>query len=154
MDHAQKAKDIIESIWYITLASATRDGKPWNTPLYTSYDDAYRFFWASWTGTQHSMNIRENPSVFITIFDSRVPEGAGEGVFIEAEATELNDPAEIEHAMRHHYGRKSAPMRPLEAFTGDSPRRMYQATPKRVWINLDSEMKGDHIDTRKEISLL
>jgi len=36
---------------------------------------------------QHSKNIAENNRVFIVIYDSTVPEGDGEGVYIQAMAS-------------------------------------------------------------------
>lgn len=30
-------KEIIEKIWYITIATVCEDGKPWNTPVYAAY---------------------------------------------------------------------------------------------------------------------
>jgi uncharacterized protein YhbP (UPF0306 family) len=81
---AKRAKEIIEKIIYITLASVTPKGKPWNSPLYSAYDkDTYAFYWVSPRATQHSNNIAENQNVFLTIYDSTVPEGTGEGVYIQ-----------------------------------------------------------------------
>lgn len=47
-DLFQRAKDIVESNEYITIATASRDGQPWNTPVYAVHDEQYNFFWSSW----------------------------------------------------------------------------------------------------------
>ncbi len=153
MDRAQKAKEIISNILYVTIATASKTGEPWNTPVYSSFDENYNFFWASWVGAQHSKNIRENPAVFLVIYDSTVPEGKGEGVYIKAKAQELTDIREIEAAAERHYARKNKTPRKAEEFLGDYPRRMYKAVPEQAWVNLDADVKGNHIDTRKEITL-
>jgi general stress protein 26 len=153
MDLSQRAKEIISDILYITIATTTKDGQPWNTPVYSSFDDKYNFFWASWVETQHSKNIGENNNVFLVIYDSTVQEGKGEGVYIKAKAYELTDSTEIEHATKIHYARKNATPRKVEEFLGNSPRRMYKAVPEKVWMNSNAELEGKPIDLRTEITL-
>jgi uncharacterized protein YhbP (UPF0306 family) len=153
MDASEKAKEIISKILYATVATSSKDGQPWNSPLYVAYDENYNFFWASWTGTQHSKNIIENPRVFLTIYDSTVPEGSGEGVYIQANASQIEATSEILRILPYLYGRKNKAPRAAEEFQGEYPRRIYKAVPERTWVNLDSEMNGSHIDTRKEITL-
>jgi hypothetical protein len=34
------------------------------------------------------------------------------------------------------------------------PRRVYRATPQRVWVNEDGERDGEYIDIRIEVRLL
>ena len=127
-----KAKEIIEKIQYITIATSSKDGVPWNTPVYSAYDEDYNFYWASWKENQHSKNIAENNKVFLVIYDSTVPEGTGEGVYIQAKAYELDDEKEIEHALSYLDGRvhkKKDPKIRIAQFQGDKPRRVYKAVP-------------------------
>ena len=93
--HNRRANEILGEISYATVATASTDGKPWNSPVRHFCDSDLNIYWFSDKLNQHSRNIRENPDVFIVIYDSTVPEGAGEGVYIEAQARELNDPEEI-----------------------------------------------------------
>ena len=110
---SERAKEIISKIIYITIATVSRDGLPWNTPAYSSFDENYNFFWVSSKEAVHSMNIRNNPNVFLAIYDSTVKEGSGEGVYIKAKAYELKETAEMEHAAKCIYGRKNKPMKPI-----------------------------------------
>src|SRR3989338_5698506 len=55
-----QAKEVIHKIIYLTLATCSNKGEPWNSPLYTAFDKNYNFYWASWIKNQHSQNIREN----------------------------------------------------------------------------------------------
>lgn len=154
MNNITKAKEIISKIIYITIATVSKDGKPWNTPVYSAFDEKYNFFWASWTENDHSKNIRQNPEVFIVIYDSTVPEGTGEGVYVKAKVYELSDPKEIEHATKYLYGRKSKNPRPVEEFLGDYPRRVYKAVPEKFWLNTDGNINGNYVDKRIEVDLL
>jgi len=154
MDRAQKAREIIANIRYVTIATASKNGMPWNTPVFSAFDETYNFYWTSWHGTQHSQNIVENENIFIAVYDSTVPEGAGEGVYIKAKAYELADQGEITRAASYLYGRKNKAPRAASEFVGESPRRMYKAVVEKCWVNLDVDVKGSFIDTRREVLLI
>jgi len=155
MDNNEKAKEIISKILYITIATSSKDGQPWNTPVYSAFDENYNFFWASDQNGQHSKNIKENPNVFLAIYDSTTPEGTGEGVYIKAKAYEVTDEAEIKHALACLYTRKNQDpeKRKPQEFLGDFPRRVYKAIPEKVWINGDGDVNGNYIDVRIEVTL-
>ena len=70
---------IINDILYATIATADKNGQPWNSPVYSAFDEDLNFYWTSAKDSQHSQNIRENPKRFIVIYDSTVVEGQGEG---------------------------------------------------------------------------
>ena len=36
-DFSKRAREIVEKIIYITIATVCEDGSPWNTPVYSSY---------------------------------------------------------------------------------------------------------------------
>lgn len=150
-----KAKNIIEKIIYINIATSSKDGVPWNTPVYSAYDNDYNFFWASDQNGQHSKNIRENNQVFLTIYDSTVPEGTGEGVYIQGKAYELSDEQEIKKVLTILYRRKNQDpeKRKPSEFLGDYPRRVYKAVAEKVWVNGEGEVNGNYIDTRVEVKL-
>ncbi|HUX35550.1 MAG TPA: pyridoxamine 5'-phosphate oxidase family protein [Candidatus Paceibacterota bacterium] len=148
-----QAKAIIEKILYITLATVTEDGRSWNSPVYTSYDEDYNFYWASWKENTHSKNIMANPKVFAVIYDSTIVAGQGIGVYMEGRAYELSQPQDIENAFKYHYGRKKQAPRKVEEFLGDYPRRMYKFVPEKFWINTDERINGNYIDKKIEIDL-
>lgn len=150
-DLTKKAKEIIEKIEYITLAT-TSGNQPWNSPVYSVHDENFNFYWVSWKENTHSKNIRENPNVFLVIYDSTVPEGTGEGVYIKATAKELDNEEEIRIALDLLYQRKTH-KRDWSEFMGDFPRRLYKATSEEVWMNADGEINGNYIDKRIEVKL-
>lgn len=153
MDKNRRAKEIISNILYATVATVTPEGQPWNSPVYFSYDEAFNIYWASWTENIHSQNVRANKQAFIVIYDSTVPEGKGESVYIQATVEELSDSQEIEKVLVHYYGRKNKQPRKAEEFLGDYPRRIYKATPHRVWMNDGGEVNGNFVDIREEVKL-
>ena len=151
MNNAEKVKAIIEKILYITIATVSKSGTPWNTPVYSAYDEKFNFFWASWKENEHSTNIRACSDVFLVIYDSTAPEGTGEGVYIKARAYELDDPKEIEHATNCLYERKNKTPRKADEFLENYPRRLYKAVPEKFWVNEDGTIDGNYIDTRVEV---
>jgi nitroimidazol reductase NimA-like FMN-containing flavoprotein (pyridoxamine 5'-phosphate oxidase superfamily) len=154
MDRALKAKEIISAIEYITIATASTAGEPWNTPVTAAFDEQYNFYWTSMAQTQHSKNIRENPRVHVVIFDSTVPQGSGGAVYMKGSAKELSDPADIALAAALVYRRKNKEPRPIEEFMNESPRRLYKITAEKFWVNLDEDVKADPVNAKKEISLV
>lgn len=82
--------------------------------------------------------MRANGKAFVVIYDSTVPEGDGEGVYLEVDVAELSNPDEILYVRRlkkgNDYQAKEG------EFLGDEVRRIYRAVPRRIWMN-DAEMK-------------
>jgi len=114
--HITSAAVIIKKIKYMTIATVCADGSPWNTPLAPTPNKDLIFLWGSDENSVHSQNIRKEKRVFAVVYDSTVPEGFGEGVYMKGEAEELN---EYEGALR-----------------------MYHFTPEKIWIN-DEERNDD-----------
>lgn len=145
------AKNIIEKIPYITIASITPDGKPWNSPVFAVPDDQYNFIWNSSTESQHSKNISANKNVFIVIYDSKVLVGDGKGVYIEAEAKEITDTVELQRAVEVFWSKKNK-IPDQSEFVAPSLRRMYIAVPKKVSINMYDKSRTPP-DWKEEINL-
>jgi hypothetical protein len=72
-----KARSILDRLYYATLSTVDPNGNPWNSPVYC----AYNVYWGSHVESQHSQNIRANGKVFIVVYDSTVQPGDGEGVY-------------------------------------------------------------------------
>ena len=161
LDHMECTQRTIREIQYITIATIrTRNdsqpmSQPWNSPVCSTFDHDYNFYWVSDRHSQHSKNIRENPHIFLAIYNSTIPEGAGagRGVYIQAQARELSDCEEIAHAHQLLARRvEKTPCAP-ENFLDDMPRRIYQAVPERAWVNGNGDRNGRFIDIRIEIDL-
>jgi hypothetical protein len=83
------ARSIIDSNWYMALGTADETGRPWVSPVYYAPAGYTEFYWVSSPEARHSRNVAGRPEVSIVIFDSRVPVGAGQGVYMTAGAEEL-----------------------------------------------------------------
>jgi nitroimidazol reductase NimA-like FMN-containing flavoprotein (pyridoxamine 5'-phosphate oxidase superfamily) len=150
--HQKRAVEIIKKIQYATLATVTPEGMPWNSPVKHEYDNDLNVYWASDKEGQHSKNVQANGNVFIVIYDSTVPEGDGEGVYIQATVTALSEPEEIKLVRRIKKGPEVNA--PADEFLGDAVRRMYKASPQKVWMNDAEITDGVFIrDFRVEIDL-
>lgn len=148
---AGRAAMVLRAIRYATVATADLQAHPWNSPVYSAYDDELNIYWASDTQNKHSQNIRQNPQVFIVFYDSTVPPGQGDGVYFSATVAELNDPEDIRPARRILDGADSGS---TEEYSGDELCRIYRATPEQAWINTFEERNGIIIrDYRIEIPL-
>lgn len=151
----KKAKQIVQRNIYMTIATCSSDGIPWNSPVYFAYDEEFNLFWASDKNAQHSKNVKENNNVFIVIYDSTLPEGHGEGVYIKAKAAELSDPNDIKNALALLFSRKNQDpkKRTPQEFLNDYPRRVYKAIPEKFWMNDAGNINGNFVDTRTEVKL-
>ena len=148
-----KAKEIIKKIIYITIATVDEDGQPWNTPVFGAYDKNCNFYWGSHVDSQHSKNIRRNDKVFLVIYDSTVPAGQGEGVYIQALTNRLENPEEISLAHKLLWDRHIVPYWKLEEVQASSPVNLYKATPQKIWVNDEGQVDGHYVDIRNEINL-
>lgn len=148
----EKVRAVLEKIRYITVASITPDGNPWNSPVDARHDDNYNYIWNSSYDSQHSKNIASNNKIFIVVYDSTVPEGDGFGVYMEAEARELSEGPELENAIKVFYEKKNKEPSPASKFLAPSLRRMYIAVPKKIWINKYDKTRMPP-DYREEIKL-
>ena len=149
--YIQKAVDILRTIQYASVATVTKDGLPWNSPVAHEFDSELNAYWFSDKENEHSKNVRHTPKAFIVIYNSTVPEGEGEGVYIEADVQELNDVVEINQIRNL---KKVKVVDDGGNFVGIAIRRCYKATPKRIWLNDAEEVDGVFIrDYRTELDI-
>jgi nitroimidazol reductase NimA-like FMN-containing flavoprotein (pyridoxamine 5'-phosphate oxidase superfamily) len=92
-DNATVAKAIIDTNQYMVLATADEVGNPWASPVYFAPVEYSDFFWVSRPEARHSRNIaaRAGQAIGIVIFDSSVPIGTGQAVYMSAVVRELRD---------------------------------------------------------------
>jgi hypothetical protein len=97
-DPADTARGIIDASRYMVLATADETGRPWASPVYFAHSGYTEFFWVSAPDAAHSRNIAVRRQVSIVIFDSQVPIGAGQGVYMAAVAQEVTG-AELDRGL-------------------------------------------------------
>lgn len=144
MNQNDKAKTILMSVKYATLATVTADGAPWNSPVFCAYDESLNVYWSSTPDAVHSVNIMRNEKVFIVVYNSASDEG--EGVYLECSAEVLKGKAEIRRALELLGERRGESFRHIEKFMAPGPQRIFKATPQKIWMNdADKDTDGDFI---------
>jgi hypothetical protein len=88
-DTSAIARRIVDANMYMTIATADADGRPWVTPVWYAPAGDDELLWVSVPEARHSRNIARRPEVAIVIFDSTVPIGGAEAVYVEATAVQL-----------------------------------------------------------------
>jgi len=134
------AKDIIENNQYMTIASSDELGRPWAAPVAYVYDAEYNFYWVSVPESRHQQNIKKNPDIVISIFDSQQLWGIGAGVQIEATSGEVGLKS-VSSVTKLYFSRKYPYKNPCGIF-GKGLRtllkgkvyRFYKAVPNKVWV--------------------
>ncbi len=94
-DPTATAKAIIDANLYMVLGTADEGGHPWVSPVYYAPVDYHEFLWVSRPETLHSRNLVARPQASIVIFDSSVPIGTGQGVYMAATAEEVTGDARV-----------------------------------------------------------
>ncbi len=142
------ARSIIDSILYMVLGTTDENGQPWVSPVYFACEKYKEFYWMSSPNVTHSHNILVRPEVSIVIFDSRIPVGMGQAVYMSAVAGELTA-TEFDRGIQIYNGRFQNPaehgVRTVmpEDVQAPAPYRLYRATVQEHWI-LDPTSRPDH----------
>jgi nitroimidazol reductase NimA-like FMN-containing flavoprotein (pyridoxamine 5'-phosphate oxidase superfamily) len=130
------ARQIIDSNRYLALATADGTGQPWACPVWYAHEEYSSFLWVSRPGARHSRNIAARAIVSAVIFDSTVPEGQAQAVYLEALAEELSG-ARRDRAIAI-FSRRSQALGLSEWRTADvtapAPHRLYRASASACFI--------------------
>lgn len=153
----ERAKQIIAENIYMTIATSSLDGKPWISPVAFCYDNNYDLFWVSNKNALHSSLIRTNSRIAITIFDSHTEDGESDAVYFEAHASELENKADIEYAIKvldRRPKKDDLRIKQPDQATGSKVWRIYKAVPTIVHKLVEGEhIAGQYVDKHVRISL-
>src|SRR5688500_7311411 len=106
-DPAAIARRLVAENRYLTLGTADADGRPWASPVWFAPAAGATFLWVSSPEARHSRNIAGRPEIAIVIFDSTVPVGGAEALYVEAVAEQLLGEEAI-HAVADYSERSTA----------------------------------------------
>jgi len=152
------AKKMIEENIYMTIATASKDGKPWVSPVYFAYDSKFNFYWSSAKMSLHSRLIKNNNHAAAVIFNSNAKEGTGDAVYMAGRAAEVSY-TEIPHALnllskRTGIANKYFKDRNPEDYGPSSPVRLYRFIPAKFWVLGKAVKVGKFlVDIRREVKI-
>jgi hypothetical protein len=121
------ARRVIDGNHYMVLGTRDPDGRPRLSPVYYTPSRFTDLYWVSAPDAHHSRNVAADPAITIVIFDSSVPVGEGEAVYLAATAAQVPDDeleARIGEAFRTKAGAR--PFAPGE-LRGEASLRLYVA---------------------------
>jgi nitroimidazol reductase NimA-like FMN-containing flavoprotein (pyridoxamine 5'-phosphate oxidase superfamily) len=142
------AREIIDRSLYMVIATADPSGQPWASPVFFAPSGYRDFYWVSEPEATHSINLRDRREVGIVIFDSSVPIGQSQGVYVLGVARELpaHETAEgIEIFSKRSVGHGGVAWT-VDDVSPPARHRLYQATAEAHYVL-------DEHDHRVEVSL-
>jgi nitroimidazol reductase NimA-like FMN-containing flavoprotein (pyridoxamine 5'-phosphate oxidase superfamily) len=156
-DQGDHARSVIDANRYMALGTADEAGNPWVSPVWFASEDYRTFHWVSSPDSKHSRNLAVHPDVAIAIFDSSVPVGAAQAVYMKGLAEELTGD-ELERGLevfdrvsRKDIGREWG----LDDVRGSALVRLYRATVSEHWVLIrgrDPE-RGSGVDRSERVSI-
>lgn len=149
------ARTIIDGNKYVTLATADANGQPWASPVYYTPDGYGELYWASSPDSVHSRNVAERAEVGMVVFDSQVPIGGAEAVYMAAHVA-LVAGHDLERCAAL-YGSRFAELRVFapDELRPPAPLRLYRATVTEhsVLVRGSDPVFGRGVDTRVVVTL-
>jgi predicted pyridoxine 5'-phosphate oxidase superfamily flavin-nucleotide-binding protein len=154
---ADVARSAIDANRYMALGTADETGHPWVSPVWFASEDYRSFHWVSSPDAKHSRNIVAEPRVAIAIFDSSVPVGGAQAVYMKGVAAELTG-AELERGLevfdrvaRLDHGRAYA----LDDVQGSAFFRLFRAIVSEHWVLIPGRDpdRGSGVDRSERVSL-
>ncbi len=154
---ADVARSVIDANRYMALGTADETGHPWVSPVWFASDDYRNFHWVSSPDAKHSRNLAAHPEVAIAIFDSSVPVGGAQAVYMKGVGEELTG-AELEPGLevfdrvsREDIGRGFG----LDDVQGSALFRLYRATVSEHWVLIPGRDpdRGSGVDRSERVSL-
>jgi len=130
------ARGIIDDNRYMALGTADESGRPWVTPVYFAPEGYHTLHWLSSPERRHSRNVAGRPEVSIVVFNSQVPIGEGQAVYMSATAAELTGEAlergiEIFSRVSQGHGGRAWTLEDAQA---PAALRLYRATVSEHWV--------------------
>jgi nitroimidazol reductase NimA-like FMN-containing flavoprotein (pyridoxamine 5'-phosphate oxidase superfamily) len=154
---SERARSVIDANRYMVVGTTDEAGHPWVTPVWFASEDYRNFHWVSSPDSKHSRYLAARPEVAITIFDSSVPVGGAQAVYMKGMAEELTG-AELERGLEvfDRVSRKDIDRAwGLDDVQEPSLFRLYRATATEHWVLIpgrDPE-RGSGVDRSEPIML-
>jgi uncharacterized protein YhbP (UPF0306 family) len=154
---ADVARSVIDANRYMALGTADESGHPWVSPVWFASEDYRNFHWVSSPDAKHSRNLAAHAEVAIAIFDSSVPVGGAQAVYMKGVAKELTG-AELGHGLEvfDRVSQKDIDRGwGLDDVQGSALFRLYRATVSEHWVLIPGRdpNRGSGVDRSERVSL-
>lgn len=157
LELAEHVRRVIDSNSYMALGTTDEAGHPWVSPVWFASEGYDSFHWVSSPEAKHSQNLAARPDIAIAIFNSSVPVGGAEAVYMKGVANELTG-VELARGLevydrvsQEDIGRSWV----LNDVQGSSLFRLYRATISEHWalIRGSDPERGSGVDRSERVSL-
>lgn len=155
-ENSTLAQNILRDIIYGTVATVDENGDPWAAPQFLAYDsDAKMIYWCASRNSQHARNILRTGKAFVTVYDSSVGPGEGEGVYLQTKANALSDTQEITKAIHKLIVRhRGVPYWTVEdLLKEDAVVVVFRAKIIQSWVNVGHEDNDQFTIHRQPVEL-
>jgi nitroimidazol reductase NimA-like FMN-containing flavoprotein (pyridoxamine 5'-phosphate oxidase superfamily) len=149
------ARRVIDTNRYMTLGTTDAEGRPWVSPVYFAPVDYTELYWISSPDANHSRNLGGRPDVAIVVFDSSVPIGGAEAVYMRGRAQEVADPDPEQCATAFRARFEGVRSLSPEQLRPPAKIRLYRATVTEhsVLIRGRDPVRGRGVDHRIAVTL-
>ena len=157
LELADHVRRVIDTNSYMALGTTDEIGHPWVSPVWYASEDYLNFFWVSSPDAKHSRNLAVHAEVAVAIFDSSVPVGGAEAVYMKGVADELTG-VDLERGLeifdrvsQEEIGNSWV----LDDVQGSARFRLYRATISEHWVLIrggDPE-RGSGVDRSEPVLL-
>lgn len=136
LELADHVRRVIDTSIYMALGTTDEIGHPWVSPVWYASEDYLNFLWISSPDAKHSRNLAVHGEVAVAIFDSSVPVGGAEAVYLKGVADELTG-VDLERGLeifdrvsQEEIGNSWV----LDDVQGSALFRLYRATISEHWV--------------------
>lgn len=153
-DHVRR---VIDANRYMALGTVDEAGHPWVSPVWFASEDYRTFHWVSSPDAKHSRNLAHHPEVAIAIYDSSVPVGGAQAVYMKGAAEELTG-AELGRGLEvfdRVSQRDIGSGWELDEVHGSALFRLYRASVSEHWVLItgSDQRRGSGADRSERVSL-
>lgn len=147
----EKAHTIIKDNNYMSLASSSKEGKPWVVAVFYSCDKDYNFYFLSAVDSKHAKQMLANPNVAFVIFDSGQKIGESDAVEVEGVVSVVGED-EIKKVIEV-YVKKLFPSSDMPPTTRYNPSEYIEPSEFRFFKIKPGKMYTTGEDRRTEVDL-
>ncbi len=118
--------ELLEQNHYCVLSTCDKQGNPWSTPLFYTYDESWQLYWISALSSHHSRLLKDNPRASTVIYQPPGVSHETSALYLSGSVSSCSE-AEVEQALAFYMKRTGLGVsgRPSD-YLDDSVCRIYR----------------------------